>query len=121
MRGQAQDAIRDWSRIMLRNLFFAATLAASLNATLATAPAVAGTWRNYDGYRPIPPIVYALPYGFPAVAYTEAVVGVPVVAYAPMVTYVPVVTYAPVRVRVYDITQRPPYYNVPPYAVYAPY
>ncbi len=34
---------------------------------------------------------------------------------------VPVVTYAPVRVRVYAVPQEPPYYNVPPYAVYAPY
>ena len=106
---------------MLRNLLFAAASAASLSVALAAVPANAGTWRNYDGYRPVPPIVYALPYGFPAVAYTEAIVGVPVVAYAPIVTYAPVVAYAPVRVRVYDITRQAPYYNVPPYAVYAPY
>ncbi|MGB8277702.1 MAG: hypothetical protein WCF20_07205 [Methylovirgula sp.] len=90
---------------MLRKLLFAAASA----VTFAASPAFAETWINYDGYRPIPPVVYAPPYGYPVAAYTDVTVRVPVV------------TYAPVRIRVYAIPQQPPYYNVPPYAVFAPY
>ncbi len=90
---------------MSRKWIFAAAAA----VTFAVSPALADPWINYDGYRSIPPTVYALPYGYPVAAYTEVTVAVPVV------------TYAPVRVRIYAIPQQPTYYNVPPYAVFVPY
>jgi len=90
---------------MLKKLFFAAAAALPFFAT----PALAGPWIYYDGYNVYPDVTYAVPYGYPFVPFTEVTVAVPVV------------TYAPVRVRVYAVPQQPPYYNVPPYAVYAPY
>ena len=45
----------------------------------------------------------------------------PVVTYAPVMAYAPMVAYVPVRTRIYDIPRQQPYYNVPPYAVFAPY
>jgi hypothetical protein len=102
---------------MSRQWIFAAATA----ATLVTTPSLAEPWRNYDGYRPIPPIASSLPYGMPIVAYTVVTVAVPVVTYAPMQVRGPIVTYVPVRARLYDIPQEPPYYNVPPYIVYAPH
>lgn len=88
---------------MLRKLLFAAA------AALAASPAMAEPWINYDGYKVYPQFTYPVPYGYPVAAYTEVTVPVPVV------------TYARVRIRVYAIPQQPPYYNVPPYAVVAPY
>ena len=90
---------------MLRKLFFAAALGATLIAT----PALAGPWTYYDGYNVYPDVVYPLPYGYPFAPLAVAVVPVPVI------------TYAPVPVLIYTVPQQPPYYNVPPYAVYAPY
>jgi hypothetical protein len=91
---------------MLRKMLFAAA-----GATLLATPALAGPWVNYDGYQPIERYAYAysIPYGYPFVPYTDVIVAAPVI------------TYAPVHVRVYAVPQEPPYYNVPPYPVYAPY
>lgn len=87
---------------MSRKILFVAA-----GAMFFATPALAGPWVNYDGYQSI--YTYAIPYGYPFVPYTDAIVPVPVV------------TYAPMHVRVYAVPQQPPYYNVPPYAVYAPY
>lgn len=76
---------------------------------LATAPACADPWINYDGYRAYPAYTYPVPYAYPAYAYSEYTAAVPVT------------TYVPMRVRVYAVPLQPPYYNVPPYPVYAPY
>ncbi|MGO9133105.1 MAG: hypothetical protein ACLP8A_03515 [Methylovirgula sp.] len=91
---------------MLRKLIFAAAAA----ACFAAAPALAGPWRNYEGYYPVnPDWAYFPPFGYSYAPYADVIVGVPVV------------TYAPVHVRVYAVPQQPPYYNVPPYVVYQPY
>lgn len=89
---------------MLRKMLFAAA-----GVMFFATPALAGPWVNYDGYQPIDSYAVAIPYGYPFMPYTDAVIPVPVV------------TYAPVHVRVYAVPQQPPYYNVPPYVVYAPY
>jgi len=83
--------------------------AAALIAALAPLPASAEPWINYDGYKPYPYYFYGPSYGYPFSTYTDVIVGVPVV------------TYAPMHVRIYSTPIDPPYYNVPPYAVYAPY
>lgn len=90
--------------------------AAALIAVLGPLPASAEVWINYDGYKPYPYYAYGrsygyygYPYGYPFSTYTDVTVGVPVV------------TYAPMNVRIYTTPIDPPYYNVPPYAVYAPY
>lgn len=88
---------------MLRQILFAAA-----SATFLATPALAGPWVNYDGYNVYPEYTYVIPYGYPFTPYADVTVAVPVV------------TYAPVPVRVYAVPQVPPYYNVPPYAVYAP-
>jgi hypothetical protein len=65
----------------------------------------------YDGYYPIDQYaLYGVPYYYPYGGYI-----------GDMTVAVPVVTYRAVHVRVYGVTQEEPYYNVPPYAVYAPY
>jgi len=96
---------------MLRKLLFAAA-----GATLLATPALAGPWVNYDGYQPVESYgygyggyVYGIPYGYPFAPYRDVIVAAPVI------------TYAPVHMRIYAVPQEPPYYNVPPYAVYAPY
>jgi hypothetical protein len=87
---------------MLRLVLLAAA------AAFAASPALADPWINYDGYRAYPEFTYPVPYGYPVAAYTDYDLDAPV-------------GYAPAHVRIYGVTQAPPYYNVPPYAVYAPY
>lgn len=62
-------------------------------------------WRHWHPY---PNYVACLPYGWPMIAYSRA--------YA----YVPGLV-VPAPVNVYYIPQTDPRYNVPPYAVIAPY
>jgi hypothetical protein len=62
-------------------------------------------WRHWHAY---PNDVARLPYGWPMIAYTR------------VYTYVPGLQY-PAPVNVYYIPQTEPRYNVPPYAVIAPY
>lgn len=94
-------------------------LAAAAALCFASTPAFAGYWSywrhgpwvNYDGYYPVESYVPSIgfPYGYPFAPYADITVPVPVV------------TYAPAHLRVYTVPLDPPYYNVPPYAVYAPY
>ena len=105
---------------MLSKLFFAAAGV----ALLASSPAFAGPWVNYDGYYPIGLYAqYAVPYyyAYGSYVYPYSRYAYPYGSYTDVTVGVPVVTYAPVHVRVYTVPQEPPYYNVPPYAVYAPY
>lgn len=91
---------------MLKTMLFGAVA-----AMIAATPAMAGGywhgghlrhWHRYPNY------AAALPYGWPFVAYTRST------AYIPAADAV-------LPVRVYYIPQQPPYYNVPPYLVVAPY
>ncbi len=85
-------------------------------AGLLASPAAALT-RDYYGqyhtywrhWRPYPNYTAYLPYGWPIIAYTRSV------------AYVPGYSYGPVPVNIYYIPQTEPRYNVPPYAVVAPY
>lgn len=92
---------------MLRKIAFAA-------AMIAVTPAFAGSYVDqYPGYfRPYwaayPNYTACIPYGLPM---TPSV---------PAFDYLPA-AHAAVPVRVYFIPQQPPYYNVPPYEVAAPY
>jgi hypothetical protein len=96
---------------MLRKIAFAAIL-----AMIAATPAWAGSYVDqYRGYfRPhwhhYPNYAAFIPYGWPMIPSVRGLVYVPETGY-----------YALLPARVYFIPQQPPYYNVPPYAVIAPY
>jgi hypothetical protein len=95
---------------MLKTLILASVVAVAL-----AAPAAAVS-RDYYGqyhtywrhWRPYPNYVAGLTYGWPIIAYSR------------VYTYVPGLPY-PAPVKVYYIPQTEPRYNVPPYAVIAPY
>jgi hypothetical protein len=97
-------------RSMLKKLVLA------FGALSALASPAAALSRDYYGqyhtyWRPwhrFPNYVSAIPYGWPMIAYTRAYSRVPGLPY-------------PVPVNVYYIPQTEPRYNVPPYAVVAPY
>jgi hypothetical protein len=92
------------------------TLALALCAVGLLASPAAAFSRDYYGqyhtywrhWRPYPNYTAWLPYGWPMIAYTRTR------AYVPGLPY-------PVPVNVYYIPQTEPRYNVPPYAVVAPY
>jgi hypothetical protein len=96
--------------VMLKKLVLA------LVAVGALASPAAALTRNYYGqyhtywrhWRSYPNYIARLPYGLPMIAYSRAY------------GYVPGTPY-PVPLRVYYIPQTEPRYNVPPYAVIAPY
>jgi hypothetical protein len=95
---------------MLKKLLLA------FGALSALASPAAALSRDYYGqyhtywrpWHPFPNYVARIPYGWPMIAYTRAY------------SYVPGLP-SPVPVRVYYIPQTEPRYNVPPYAVVAPY
>lgn len=95
---------------MLRKIAFAAIL-----AMIAATPAWAGSYVDqYRGYfRPhwhrYPNYTAFIPYGWPMIPSVRGL------------AYVPEAGYALLPARVYFIPQQPPYYNVPPYPVIAPY
>lgn len=88
---------------------------AAVAVAISTAPALAGSYVDqYPGYyrphwHPYPNYAAFIPFGFPMTPSARGL------------TYVPEAGYAPVPAQVYFIPQNEPYYNVPPYAVIAPY